>query len=133
MERLDGVVRWRSIRPARSRPSPPPRGRRHGAPSKRTTMNQNDTAVATDSAQEDASFLLTPPPTATTMRVNTRGSDSEPFDPNKTVRAGQSGAEGQHAVDPMRVANSPLTGLYDGASTHDLDGHTRRPANGKRA
>src|SRR3546814_4956710 len=93
MERLDGVVRWRSIRPARSRPSPPPRGRRHGAPSKRTTMNQNDTAVATDPAQEDASFLLTPPPTATTMRVNKRSGDSEPVDLNKIVRAVQRCAE----------------------------------------
>src|SRR3546814_773779 len=84
-------------------------------------MNQNDTAVATDPAQEDASFLLTPPPTATTMRVNKRSGDSEPVDLNKIVRAVQRCAEGLHAVDPMRVATRTISGLYDGASTRELD------------
>src|SRR3546814_20842836 len=114
MERLDGVVRWRSIRPARSRPSPPPRERRHGAPSKRTTMNQNDTAVATDPAQEDASFLLTPPPTATAMRVNKRGGGSEPVDLNKIVRAVQRCPEGLPAVDQRRGATRTISGRSEG-------------------
>src|SRR3546814_1019276 len=94
---------------------------RHGAPSKRTSMNQNDTAVATDPAQEDASCLLTPPPTATARRVNKRSGGSEPVDLNKIVRAVQRCAEGLHAVDPMRVATRTISGLYDGASTRELD------------
>src|SRR3546814_2568524 len=73
-------------------------------------MNQNDTAVATDPAQEDASFLLTPPPTATAMRVNKRSGGSAPVDLNKIVRAVQRCAEGLHAVDPMRVATRTISG-----------------------
>src|SRR3546814_399824 len=84
-------------------------------------MNQNDTVVATDPAQEDASFLLTPPPTATAMRVNKCSGGSEPVDLNKIVRAVQRCAEGLHAVDPMRVATRTISGLYDGASTRELD------------
>jgi len=88
-------------------------------------MNQNDTAVATtvaaDTTQEDASFLLTPPPTATAMRVSKRNGGSEPVDLNKIVRAVQRCAEGLHAVDPMRVATRTISGLYDGASTRELD------------
>src|SRR3546814_4033196 len=91
-------------------------------------MNQNDTAVATDPAQEDASFLLTPPPTATTMRVNKRSGDSEPVDLNKIVRAVQRCAEGLHAVDPMRVATRTISGLYDGASTREFDEMSIRTA-----
>src|SRR3546814_16917975 len=91
-------------------------------------MNQNDTAVATDPAQEDASFLLTPPPSATTMRVNKRSGDSEPVDINKIVRAVQRCAEGLPAVDPMRVATRTISGLYDGASTREPDELSIRPA-----
>jgi ribonucleoside-diphosphate reductase alpha chain len=84
-------------------------------------MNHNDTAVAIDTTQEDASFLLTPPPTATAMRVNKRNGGSEPVDLNKIVRAVQRCAEGLHAVDPMRVATRTISGLYDGATTRELD------------
>src|SRR3546814_14705668 len=74
-------------------------------------MNQNDTAVATDPAQEDASFLLTPPPTAPALRVNKRSGRSEPVDLKKNIRAVQRCAAGLHAVAPIRVATRPLSRL----------------------
>src|SRR3546814_12043304 len=55
------------------------------------------------------------------MRVNKRSGGSEPVDLNKIVRAVQRCAEGLHAVDPMRVATRTISGLYDGASTRELD------------
>ncbi|MGN7727035.1 ribonucleoside-diphosphate reductase subunit alpha [Luteimonas sp. 22616] len=55
------------------------------------------------------------------MRVNKRNGGSEPVDLNKIVRAVQRCAEGLHAVDPMRVATRTISGLYDGASTRELD------------
>ncbi|WP_149196331.1 ribonucleoside-diphosphate reductase subunit alpha [Luteimonas suaedae] len=85
-------------------------------------MNQND-AVATvePAAQQDPSFLLTPPPTATAMHVTKRNGSREPVDLNKIVRAVQRCCEGLHAIDPMRVATRTISGLYDGASTRELD------------
>ncbi len=84
-------------------------------------MHDNETAAAIDTTREEASFLLAPPPTATAMRVNKRNGGSEPVDLNKIVRAVQRCAEGLHAVDPMRVATRTISGLYDGASTRELD------------
>ena len=86
-------------------------------------MTQTDTAVAeagTAPSQKDA-FALTPPPTATAMSVTKRNGSREPVDLNKIVRAVQRNCEGLHAVDPMRVATRTISGLYDGASTRELD------------
>lgn len=82
-------------------------------------MNTTDDAVATE--DRNASFLLTPPPTATAMSVTKRNGGREPVDLNKIVRAVQRCCEGLHAIDPMRVATRTISGLYDGASTRELD------------
>ncbi len=66
-------------------------------------------------------FLLTPPPTATAMSVTKRNGSQEPVDLNKIVRAVQRNCEGLHAVDPMRVATRTISGLYNGATTRELD------------
>jgi len=66
-------------------------------------------------------FLLTPPPTATAMSVTKRDGHREPVDLNKIVRAVQRCCDGLHAVDPMRVATRTISGLYDGATTRELD------------
>jgi ribonucleoside-diphosphate reductase alpha chain len=96
------------------------------------TQNQTDTAFA-DTANKSAvlpadpdpsaapGFDLTPPPTATTMRVTKRNGSGEAVDLNKIVRAVTRAAEGLHAVEPMRVATRTISGLYDGASTRELD------------
>jgi len=96
------------------------------------TQNQTDTAFAETAnksavlpADPDPSaapgFDLTPPPTATTMRVTKRNGSGEAVDLNKIVRAVTRAAEGLHAVEPMRVATRTISGLYDGASTRELD------------
>lgn len=96
-------------------------------------MNPNDSAVADATATEErstlsntplsnnTSFLLTPPPTATAMSVTKRNGGREPVDLNKIVRAVQRSCEGLHAIDPMRVATRTISGLYDGATTRELD------------
>ena len=81
-------------------------------------------ALANPSANTPADapgFLLTSPPTATAMSVTKRNGSREPVDLNKIVRAVQRSCEGLHAVDPMRVATRTISGLYDGASTRELD------------
>ena len=86
-------------------------------------MTQIETAAATGNqapSQKDA-FLLTPPPTATAMSVTKRNGSREAVDLNKIVRAVQRCCEGLYAVDPMRVATRTISGLYDGASTRELD------------
>jgi ribonucleoside-diphosphate reductase alpha chain len=86
-------------------------------------VTQIDSAVAdagTAPSQKDA-FSLTPPPTATAMSVTKRNGSREPVDLNKIVRAVQRNCEGLHAIDPMRVATRTISGLYDGASTRELD------------
>ncbi|RZA18246.1 MAG: ribonucleoside-diphosphate reductase subunit alpha [Lysobacteraceae bacterium] len=83
-----------------------------------------DAAVAEAPAAPPLSipvFDLTPPPTATTMRVTKRNGASEAVDLNKIVRAVTRAAEGLHAVEPMRVATRTISGLYDGATTAELD------------
>ena len=82
-------------------------------------MNHMLDAVA--AAPAAPSFDLTPPPTATTMRVTKRNGASEAVDLNKIVRAVTRAAEGLHAVEPMRVATRTISGLYDGATTAELD------------
>ncbi|NZA25091.1 ribonucleoside-diphosphate reductase subunit alpha [Luteimonas sp. SJ-92] len=55
------------------------------------------------------------------MRVTKRNGSREAVDLNKIVRAVQRCCEGLHAIDPMRVATRTISGLYDGASTRELD------------
>ncbi|WP_183960724.1 ribonucleoside-diphosphate reductase subunit alpha [Chiayiivirga flava] len=55
------------------------------------------------------------------MTVTKRSGRREPVDLNKIVRAVQRAADGLYAVDPMRVATRTISGLYDGATTNELD------------
>ncbi len=79
------------------------------------------TDIATATAPAQAGFELTPPPTATTMGVTKRNGSIEPVDLNRIVRAIQHCCDGLHAVDPMRVATRTISGLYNGATTAELD------------
>lgn len=56
-----------------------------------------------------------------TMQVRKRNGDTEPVDVNKIVRAVQRVADDLTDVDPMRVATRTISGLYDGATTAELD------------
>ncbi len=65
--------------------------------------------------------LSTPGHTRTTMQVRKRNGDSEPVDVTKIVRAVDRVAHDLPDVDPMRVATRTISGLYDGATTDELD------------
>jgi ribonucleoside-diphosphate reductase alpha chain len=55
------------------------------------------------------------------MQVRKRNGESEPVDVNKIVRAVQRCADELDEVDPLRVATKTISGLYDGATTAELD------------
>src|ERR1700678_4645238 len=55
------------------------------------------------------------------MQVRKRNGDAEPVDVNKIVRAVERCAGGLDEVDPLRVATKTISGLYDGATTAELD------------
>ena len=57
----------------------------------------------------------------TTMRVTKRNGTTEPVDLNKIVRAVNRSCAGLPEVDAMRVATKTISGLYDGATTSELD------------
>jgi ribonucleoside-diphosphate reductase alpha chain len=59
--------------------------------------------------------------TQTTMRVRKRNGSTEPVDVNKIVRAVGRCCVGLTDVDSMRVATRTISGLYDGATTRELD------------
>jgi len=84
-------------------------------------MSQTLIAEAPAEAPAAPAFDLTPPPTATAMSVTKRNGGIEPVDLNKIVRAVQRCCDGLHAVDPMRVATRTISGLYNGATTQELD------------
>jgi ribonucleoside-diphosphate reductase alpha chain len=79
------------------------------------------TAPAPKTGGSRQDFALTPPHSPAQMRVTKRNGSTEAVDVNKIVRAVTRTAEGLHAVDPMRVALKTIGGLYDGASTRELD------------
>ncbi|MDI3254110.1 MAG: ribonucleoside-diphosphate reductase subunit alpha [Bacillota bacterium] len=55
------------------------------------------------------------------MQVRKRNGSLEPVDVNKIVRAVQRCCHGLTHVDPMRVASRTIGGLYNGATTRELD------------
>jgi ribonucleoside-diphosphate reductase alpha chain len=55
------------------------------------------------------------------MQVRKRNGDAEPVDVNKIVRAVERWAADLTDVDPLRVATRTISGLYDGATTAELD------------
>ncbi len=62
-----------------------------------------------------------PTETAPQMQVRKRNGSFEPVDVNKIVRAVERCCHGLPHVDPIRVASKTIGGLFDGASTRELD------------
>jgi ribonucleoside-diphosphate reductase alpha chain len=56
-----------------------------------------------------------------TMQVRKRNGTLETVDVNKIVRAVERCCDGLASVDPMRIASKTIGGLYDGATTKELD------------
>lgn len=59
--------------------------------------------------------------TPTTMKVGKRNGTLEPVDINKIVRAISRCCGNLGSVDAMRIATKTISGLYDGATTKELD------------
>lgn len=59
--------------------------------------------------------------TQTTMRVRKRNGSLEPVDINKIVRAIDRCTAGLSSVDTIRIATKTISGLYNGATTQELD------------
>jgi ribonucleoside-diphosphate reductase alpha chain len=76
-----------------------------------TYIRQSSTAAARQT--EDT--------TQTTMRVRKRNGSYEPVDINKIVRAISRCTPNLPSVDVMRIATKTISGLYDGATTRELD------------
>ena len=55
------------------------------------------------------------------MQVRKRNGGLEPVDVNKIVKAVQRSAHGLAHIDPMRVASKTIGGLFNGATTRELD------------
>lgn len=84
------------------------------------TLATHATPVSsTDDGQ--TGFSLTPPHAPATMAVTKRDGRREPVDVGKIVRAVQRCAAGLDDIDPMRVALKTIGGIFDGATTRELD------------
>jgi len=77
-------------------------------------MQPETTTAQTAPAHRDSS-------PQTMMRVTKRNGTTEPVDLNKIVRAVNRSCRGLAEVDAMRVATKTISGLYDGATTSELD------------
>lgn len=78
-------------------------------------MTVTDPSPGTPTTEKATAARRTP------MQVRKRNGDSEPVDVNKIVRAVERWAGELDEVDPMRVATKTISGLYDGATTAELD------------
>ncbi len=76
------------------------------------TFTANSSPAATKQTEET---------TQTTMRVAKRNGSFEPVDINKIVRAISRCCYNLPSVDAMRIATKTISGLYDGATTKELD------------
>jgi len=91
------------------------------APRERTVARVDSSAASSETPATEAAFTLTPPHHPAQMHVTKRNGGLETVDVNKIVRAVTRSAEGLHGVDPLRVALKTIGGLYDSATTQELD------------
>lgn len=78
-------------------------------------------SVQSHSPSPDVTRATTSASNQSRMRVEKRDGRLESVDLNKILRAVERCCHGLDAVDPMRVATRTISGLYDGASTEELD------------
>jgi ribonucleoside-diphosphate reductase alpha chain len=73
--------------------------------------------------REERTLTITQPVAAPrhTMTVRKRSGEAEPVDVNRIVRAVERWTADLADVDPLRVATRTISGLYDGATTAELD------------
>ena len=83
--------------------------------------NPNNTHLVESSSSFPAAAPMSESIPPMMMAVTKRDGSREPVDLNKIVRAIGRCATGMPAVDAMRVATKTISGLYDGATTRELD------------
>ncbi len=77
-------------------------------------MHETESAVAQQKTAENTGSSVG-------MRIEKRSGSLEPVDLNKIVRAIQLHSEGLSKIDPMIVATRTISGIYDGATTAEID------------
>ncbi len=87
----------------------------------RTPCRTTNAATTAPAAGPQRDFALAPPHAAITMTITKRDGRREPVDVGKIVRAVQRCCDGLDDIDPMRVALKTIAGIYDGATTRELD------------
>ncbi|ACV07179.1 ribonucleoside-diphosphate reductase subunit alpha [Kytococcus sedentarius] len=85
-----------------------------------TTSTATPTSQPADGDQPTLEGVPTTP-ARTTMRVVKRSGEHEQVDVTKIVAAVERCCDGLPEVDPLRVATKTISGLYDGATTAELD------------
>ncbi len=83
-------------------------------------MNQ---VIRTKEQNVDSGEPSPPSPTqaSSSMRVTKRDGSTEPVSLDKIVKAVSRCCDGLRRIDPLRVATKTISGLYDGATTFELD------------
>ncbi len=90
----------------------------HGQQSQPITDEKSAQFMGNEESQQ-TSFIPVERPHV--MRVRKRDGSLEPVDVTKIVERVVSCCQGLNEVDPLRVATKAISGLYDGASTKELD------------
>ncbi len=80
-----------------------------------------ETAVSLQSTLADVIPNFPLPEAPPQMQVRKRNGGMEPVDVNKIVRAVQRSSHGLQHIDPIRVASKTIGGLFNGATTRELD------------
>lgn len=81
-----------------------------------STTQQDSVSVSVQSDDQSPTIQR-----RTQMQVRKRNGDLEPVDVNKIVRAVERWADDLGEVDPIRIATKTISGLFDGATTVELD------------
>src|SRR4051794_29398964 len=84
-------------------------------------MESQSRASTKASSKGDVAKLESDDGGSTRMRVRKRNGVLEPVDVNKIVRAVTRCCTGLSDVEPLRVATRTISGLYDGATTKELE------------
>ena len=88
-------------------------------------LSESVTRITSPTATSEAAPPQDIPPDETypqqTMRVKKRNGSTEPVDVTKIVRAVDRCCAGLSDIEPLRIATKTISGLYDGATTRELD------------
>lgn len=85
------------------------------------TIDKSTTTVKANSFKTEETITSSGAEQPFLMRVRKRNGTLQPVDVNKIVNVVIACSTGLRQVDPMRIATKAISGLYDGATTKELD------------